>query len=335
MDTSGDVSDTGLDSGDSSLDGSDTEADGESDVRPLPPTVESGIEVEGDFEIVAGESSLVDPDREGVTLGGNLYVRENATLEIAGGVTVHGTIEMEAGSKIVGVSAGNDAISTAVRADKLVVVGTASAPVEMDGATLEIFMRVDRMEVEYAYFYDVNFFVENASGRPVIMTDTVHEGPSDQTGVFTVQGRNSNVSRLEHNRFAHPNVWVAGFTMRKNVMSVAQLIAASEASVNWGEVACAGSREDDPDLVFEDNAFMGYVAEDEVVAVSRHFGEVDLSGNYFEGGLPTWDGWIDDWDGSDAGCSDDLGAYGGPATFEPELESPPADVGPRADVTPE
>lgn len=163
------------------------------------------------------------------------------------------------------------------------------------------------------------------SGAGWITDSTIGDG--SRASLFWWRPADGVTATIEHNRFEEDTrLGVFRADVRRNIFTYTDhwvIRICEECSRNQ---ACTGDRSADPELDFRDNIIAGAWDEHgDVYHVSRGFGPIDVSGNYYESSAPTGDG----WNGGTTGCSDGLGSYGGPLTVEPALDTPPATAGPR------
>jgi hypothetical protein len=268
--------------------------------------------------------------------------RANVELEATGdapgtgwyGVRVEGTLTVEKGATLTQLGGTN-----AVEAFKLVARGTSSQKVVLEGE-----YKFGDAEMEYVHYTGRVFAVRprsdlhsgqlEGSGAGWITDSTIGDG--SHITVFWWRPADGVTATIEHNLFEEEaRLGVFRADVKRNVFKHPGRISREVVQICeecFANQACTGDRSADPELDFRDNVIAGtWDRNQDVYHVSRGFGPIDVSGNYYESSTPTDDG----WDGGTSGCSDStgqsdgMGAQGGPLTVEPALDTPPATAGPR------
>ncbi|QDG53621.1 hypothetical protein FIV42_23610 [Persicimonas caeni] len=312
---------------------SDDDTGGSEEPIEIPSSI-TNEEVHGDANIPAGQTRYMS----GVTIFGDLHVESGAEVELEAitgtpgtgwyGVRVEGTLTIERGAKLTQLGGTN-----AVEAFKLIARGEPSDRVVLRGE-----YKFGDVEADYVEFSGRIFGVNvpgNRQSAPLHGTgagwvkDSII-GDGENSMLFWWRPAQGVTATIEHNEFRERarlgvvRAEVSKNTFRHSGSRSGEVVEICQECVT--NQACTGDRTDDPLLEFRDNVIDN--TQDPSVPVydvSRRFGPVDVSGNYYSALVPSSDG----WDGSEVGCPDDLGTQGGPLTVEPALDAPPADAGPR------
>ncbi len=307
-------------------DGSDA-ASGEGDA--CPPSFLEG-EWPGDLVI----ATACDSVRFGaLVVHGDLVIHSGAEVHIEAPSTIDGALVMEPGSALHCVFTPENYNRFLSVGGPLEAIGTAEAPIifdrdPVDGYNVACQAYFGSAVVEYAHFSAVH--PRFAPGSEV--RDSVFDllaAPPNELNRLWVHGTGS---LFEFNRFDRAQLRGTGFTARNNDFAqpgVGTSVLICDSCGNGYD--CSGDRTESAGVVITDNVFSADygspgVSGDEVFSVSRDFGPIDLSDNYFPEGVPPDP---NGWDGSASGCNDELGRYGGPLEFQPTLSEAPPQYGPR------
>ena len=294
--------------------GSDTGAMG---ALPLPSPFHG--ELEGDYYVPAGtvvEVVFEDPDTPTWnTIHGSLRIETGAELRMHASLRVEGAVDCEADTQVLSSPYG-----FTFRADALAIQGSTRAASTWTG----VFTDVQSASIEWAHLDGGRMHID--SGPSQLLDSTVDEA------FVILHGDGVESSRIEYNTFRGIQLYASAASVQYNDIAYHDgsnntLAFTVNADVSWPNIVCEGELDVAQDFVFTNNV-LGPVAENAPhVTVDRDYGAVDLSGNYFQEGLPSWDS-INDWEGVTAPCGG-TGSFGGPATVEPLLDAPPPVYGPR------
>lgn len=295
----------------------DTSSGDVADALPLPSPFFG--ELTGDYYVPAGTLAEVvfeDPDTPTWnTIHGSLRIEAGAELRMNASLRVEGAVDCEAGSVVV-----SDPYGFTFEVEALSVVGES----EDRASWTNVFLTAGRAEFEHAHVQSGRIRVE---GGPSHLVDSTLDRV-----LVTMLGDGAETSRVEFNRFDGVQLYASATSIQFNEFlfqdgSNGTLVLSPNGNISWPNVVCEGEHALAQDFVFENNVLGPVGQYDPHVSIDRDYGPVDLSGNYFVDGLPSWDS-IDDWEGADAACRGQ-GAFGGPATVQPTLDAPPAVYGPR------